>query len=131
MNKKAMWPLLALVAMAILTTVQAAIVDGSHIDSQEWVQVGIQGVMAFNVWATANLPQYEKMKTWVAVVLAVLQALYTFVIGGVDSPEIINLVITALAAAGVAFTRQPVTTVVDGITVPSDGEVMGTSRKIA
>lgn len=131
MNKKAMWPVLGLVAMAILTTVQAATADGSRIDEQEWVQVGIQAVMAFNVWATANLPQYTKMKTWVAVALAVLQALYTFVIGGVDNAEIINLVITALAAAGVAFTRQPITTVINGTTVPANGEVRGTNPTTA
>jgi hypothetical protein len=109
--------------MTILTTVQAATSDGSTIDAQEWVQVGIQGVMAFNVWATANLPQYTKMKTWVAVVIAVLQVLYTFVIGGVDTPEIINMIITALAAAGVAFTPQPLTKTINGKTVLPDGTV--------
>lgn len=113
--------------MAIATTVQAAIADGSTIDEQEWVQVAIQAVMAFNIWATANLPQYTRMKTWVAVVLAVLQALYTIVIGGVDNAEILNLVITALAAAGVIFTRQPITTVINGTTVPANGEVRGTN----
>lgn len=131
MNKKAAWPLLGLVVMAILTTVQAATADGSTIDEQEWVQVGIQAVMAFNVWATANLPQYTRMKTWVAVVLAVLQALYTLVVGGVDTPELINLAITALAAAGVVFTRQPITTVIEGVTVRADGEAPGTQRVIA
>jgi hypothetical protein len=120
-NKKFMWPVVGLVVMTILTTIQAATSDGSPIDSQEWVQVALQAVMAFNVWATANLPQYEKMKTYVAIAIAVLQGLVTFVIGGVDTPEIINLVITALAAAGVALTPQRVTTVVDGRTVPPGG----------
>jgi hypothetical protein len=106
--------------MAILTTVQAATLDGSGIDEQEWVQVGIQAVMAFNVWATANLPQYTKMKTYVAVTLAVLQLLYTVVIGGVSTAELINLIITALAAAGVTLTSQPVTTVINGRTVPPE-----------
>jgi hypothetical protein len=116
--KKFAWPLVALLVMASLTTIQAATADGSPIDEQEWVQVAIQAVMAGNVYMTANLPQYTKMKTWVAVLIAVLQALYTFVIGGVDTPEIVNLVITGLAAAGVAFTPQPVTKVIDGTTVP-------------
>lgn len=117
--------------MAALTTVQAATADGSAIDEQEWVQVAIQAVMAFNVWATANLPQYERMKTWVAVFLGVLQVLYTSVIGGIDTPEIINMVITALAVAGVVLTRQPVTTVINGTTVPANGEVRGTNPTIA
>lgn len=119
--KKLIWPVLGLIAMAILTTVQAATADGSTIDSQEWVQVAIQAVMVANVWATANLPQYGKMKTVVAVVLAVLQVFYTYVVGGVDTPEIVNMIITALAAAGVAFTPQKLTTVVDGKTIPPTG----------
>lgn len=109
--------------MAILTTVQSATVDGSRIDEQEWVQVAIQAVMAGNVWATANLPQYTRMKTLVAVMLAVLQVLYTTIVGGVDTAEIVNMVITGLAAAGVAFTPQPVTTVVNGRTVPPAGSM--------
>lgn len=131
MNKKALWPLLGLLLMAGLTTVQAATADGSRIDEQEWVQVGIQAVMAFNVWATANLPQYTKMKTWVAVALGVLQVLYTTVVGGVDTAEIINMVITALAVAGVAFTRQPITTVINGTTVPANGEIRGANPTTA
>jgi len=116
-----MWPLIGLLAMAVLTTVQAATIDGSNIDSQEWVQVSIQAVMAFNVWATANLPQYTRMKTYVAVTLGVLQLLYTVVIGGVSTPELINLIITGLAAAGVVLTPQRLTTVIDGKTVPPNG----------
>lgn len=131
MNKKAMWPLLGLVVMAALTTVQAATANGSPIDEQEWVQVAIQAVMAFNVWATANLPQYERMKTWVAIFLGVLQVLYTSVVGGIDTPEIINMIITALAVAGVAITRQPITTVINGTTVPANGEVRGTNPTVS
>lgn len=105
--------------MAILTTVQASIADGSRIDAQEWVQVALGALMAFNVWATANLPGYESMKTYVAAAIAVVTALYTFVIGGVDMPEIINLIVIGLMALGVPMLRQPVTTVIDGRTVRS------------
>lgn len=117
LNKKYVWPVLGLLVMAVLTAYQDAATD-QQVNAQEWVQVIIQAVMALNVWATANLPQYTRMKTVVAVVLVVLQGLYTFIIGGVDSPEIINLVISALAAVGVALTPQPVTTVQNGQTVP-------------
>lgn len=114
--KKAIWPLLGVIVMAILTTVQEAMTD-SKIDSQEWVLVGLGALMAFNVWATANLPQYESMKTWVAAVLVVGGALHTFIIGGISTQEAINMVILFLSAVGVAVTPQPVTTVRNGTTV--------------
>ena len=114
--KKLIWPVLGLIVMAVLTTVQEASSD-SHIDAQEWVQVVLQAIMAFNVWATANLPQYTKMKTYVAAVIAVVSLLYTVIIGGVSTQEIINLIITGLAALGVAATPQPVTTVSNGRTI--------------
>jgi len=116
MQPKLIWPVFGVVLMAIMTTVQDAITD-QHIDAQEWVQVALGALMAFNVWATANLPQYEKMKSYVAISIAVVTGLYTFVIGGVSTAEVINLVIIALAAAGVVVVRQPVTTVVDGTTI--------------
>lgn len=119
--KKATWPLLGLILMAALTAIQAAMANGSPIGADEWVQVLIQGVMAFNVWATANLPQYDRMKTWVAATLAVLQVLVTVIDGGVSTAEYINLGITFLAAVGVAVTPQARTTVVNGRTVtPND-----------
>src|SRR6185295_15283192 len=104
MKKKLIWPVLGLIVMAILTTVQQAVSNDSRIDAQEWVQVVLQALMAFNVWATANLPQYTRMKTYVAAVIAVVSLLYTVIIGGVSTQEIINLVITFVAALGVTFT---------------------------
>lgn len=117
--RKLIWPILGLVVMAILTTVQDSLTD-SKIDAQEWVQVGLQALMAFNVWATANLPQYTKMKTYVAAAIAVTSLLYTVIVGGVSTQEVINLVITGLAALGVAATPQPVTTVINGTTITPD-----------
>jgi hypothetical protein len=114
---KATWPVIGLIVMAILTSFQEA-ADDHTISAQEWVQVVIQGSMAAHVWATANLPQYTRMKTFVAAVIVVLQVLYTSIIGGVSGPEAINMVITFLSAVGVAATRQPVTTVINGETVP-------------
>lgn len=117
--------------MAILTTVQAATADGSRIDHQEWVLVGLAALMAFNVWATANLPQYEKMKTYVAAVIVVAGALHTAIVGGVSTPEIVNMIILGLAALGVAVTPQPITTVVNGRTISADGEARNTNRIVA
>lgn len=116
--------------MAVLTTIQQVNAD-DHITASEWVMVGLQALMAFNVWATANLPQYEKMKTYVAAAVVALQLLVGFITDGLSTNEIINLVIAVLAALGVAITPQPVTTVVNGTTVPANGEVRGTNRIVS
>lgn len=118
--KKLLWPILGTILMSVFTTFQEAMTD-NHVDSQEWVLVGLGVLMAFNVWATANLPQYTKMKTYVAAAIVIAGALHTFIIGGVSPQEWVNLLILGLSAGGVAFTPQPVTTVVAGKTVvPTD-----------
>lgn len=119
--KKVVWPIAATIVMAIFTTIQDALSD-ARIDNQEWVLVGLGVLMAFNVWATANLPQYNKMKTYVAAAIVVAGALHTFIVGGVSMQEWVNLVVLGLGALGVAATPQPVTTVINGTTVtPADG----------
>lgn len=128
--KKLIWPILGLVVMAVLTTIQQVNADNT-ISASEWVMVGLQALMAFNVWATANLPQYTKMKTYVAAAIVVLQLLVASIVGGLTTNEIINLVIAFVAALGVAFTPQPVTTVINGTTVPANGEVRGTNRIVS
>jgi phosphatidylserine synthase len=118
--KKLWWPIVATIVMAIFTTVQDALTD-SRIDNQEWVLVGLGALMAFNVWATANLPQYTKMKTYVSAAIVVAGALHTFIVGGVSMQEWVNLITLALGALGVAATPQPVTTVQNGRTItPSE-----------
>lgn len=120
-NIKAWVPVFGLIVMAILTTFQQALTNDDVVSTQEWVQVAIQATMAAHVWATANLPQYEGMKTFVAAVVVVLQALYTVVLGGVSTVEVINLVITFLSALGVAFVTQPITRSNDGrVVLPKD-----------
>lgn len=117
---KATWPLIGLIVMAIITTLQDAFTD-EHIHAQEWVLVVFQALMAFNVWATANLPGYHSMKTYVAAAIAVVSALHVFIIGGVSIQELMNLGIVALSAVGVTFTKQPITTVMNGETIrPTD-----------
>lgn len=130
MNKKLIWPIIGLVVMAILTTIQQVNAD-NVITASEWVMVGLQALMAFNVWATANLPQYERMKTWVAAAIVVVQLLVGFISDGLSTNEIINLIVAFLAAVGVALTPQPITTVINGTTVPANGEVRGTNRQVS
>lgn len=130
MKSKLVWPILGTVVMAVFTTIQEALTD-NHIDSQEWVLVVLGVMMAFNVWATANLPQYTRMKTYVAAAIVVAGALHTFIVGGVSMQEAINMIILFLSGVGVAVTPQPITTVINGTTVPANGEVRGTNREIA
>ena len=127
--KKLIWPILGLIIMAVLTTIQQVNAD-NVITASEWVMVVLQALMAFNVWATANLPQYEKMKTYVAAAIVVVQLAVGFITDGFSTNEIVNLIVAALAALGVALTPQPVTTVINGTTVPANGEVRGTNPQI-
>lgn len=124
--KKLIWPLLGLVVMAVLTTIQQ-VSDDHKVTASEWVMVAVQAVMAINVYLTANLPQYTKMKSYVAAVLVVLQLLVSAIVGGVSITEWVNIAISFVAALGVHFTPQPITTVINGTTVPADGERPGTN----
>ena len=116
--KKLIWPVVGTLVMAILTVFQEASAD-NHVTAQEWVQVLLGALMAFNVWATANLPGYDKMKTYVSAAIVVFGALYTYIVGGVSMGEMMNMGVLLLAALGVAVTKQPVTTVIDSVVVPS------------
>lgn len=117
MSPKLIWPVVGTIVMATLTTLQDALTD-EKVDAQEWVLVALGVLMAFNVWATANLPQYTKMKGAVAAAIAAVGALHTFIIGGVSTAEIVNMAVLALSAAGVLVARQPLTKVIDGQTIP-------------
>jgi hypothetical protein len=117
--RKLILPVLGTIVMAVLVAVQEATAD-NHVTAQEWVQVILGALMAFNVWATANLPGYDKMKTYVSAAIAVATGLYTFIVGGVSTGEYINLGIILLMALGVALVRQPVTTVINGRVVEAN-----------
>jgi hypothetical protein len=121
MSPKLIWPVVGTIAMATLTVIQDALNTDNRIDAQEWVLVILGALMAFNVWATANLPGYEKMKGAVAAAIAIVGALHTFIIGGVSTAEIVNMAVLGLSALGVLAARQPVTTVINGRTItPSE-----------
>lgn len=128
--KKLIFPVLGLIVMAILTTIQQVNTD-NHVTASEWVMVGLQAVMAINVFFTANLPGYAHMKTYVAAVIVVMQLMVTLISGGLTGNEIVNLIITGLAALGVAAVPQPVTTVINGTTVPPNAAPITTGRPVA
>jgi hypothetical protein len=117
--------------MTVLLGIQTATSDGTVTDGQEWIQISIGAVTAFGVWAAANLPGATWIKTAVASVLAALSILVTAIIGGVNTGEIVNMVIAVLVALGVMVTTSPVTTVINGQVrtyLKSDGPPRETSR---
>ncbi|MEU4772979.1 hypothetical protein [Micromonospora sp. NPDC023644] len=95
---------IAAVIGAVLVAAYAALGGDNRIDAEEVVQISIAAATAAGVYLVPLAPQYRWAKTAVAVVLAVLQALATAVLGGLDSGEWIVLVLAGLTAAGVAVT---------------------------
>lgn len=93
---------LASLAGAVLVALYAALGGDGRIDAEEVVQIGIAAAMAAGVYLVPLAPQYRWGKTAIAVVLAVLQALATAVLGGLDPGEWIVLALAGLTAAGVA-----------------------------
>ncbi|SCL31875.1 hypothetical protein GA0070616_4348 [Micromonospora nigra] len=93
---------LAAIAGAVLVALYAALGGDNRVDAEETVQVAIAAATAIGVYLVPLAPQYRWGKTAVAVVLAVLQALATTVLGGLDAGEWIVLVLAGLTAAGVA-----------------------------
>lgn len=72
---------------------------------EEWIQVAIQATTAISVYVVANLAPgsvWYWTKFLVAALLAVLNLAVTMLVGGIDSSEVINLVLAALGALGVA-----------------------------
>lgn len=84
-----------------LMALQSALVGG--VDSVELVQIGLAALGAFTVAVVPNLSTgvAAYAKTIVAVAFAVLNVLVTAIVGGLDSNELINLLLAAFAAVGV------------------------------
>lgn len=93
-------PVLGGVAMVVLMAVVDARSDGA-VAASEIVQVVIQGATVLVVWATANVPEFDKAKTFVAGVMVVLNLLTSYITGGISDTEWMNLAIAFLSAVGV------------------------------
>jgi hypothetical protein len=96
---------------AITATVAAALMvaygafsGDQHVDPDEWIQIGIALVTAAGVYLIPLAPRYTWTKTAVAALLAVLQALTTVIIGGVDPGEWMALALAAATVLGVSVT---------------------------
>jgi len=89
---------LAVVA-TVLTALVAAFTGG--VTAVEWVNVAIAGVTAAAVFAAPNVPGAKYTKAVLAVLGAVLVFLTSAIIGGLSTPELMQLVVVALGALGV------------------------------
>lgn len=108
----------ALVAVfgAVLMALYSALGNDQHIGAEEAINIGIAAFTALQVFVTANLPfggVWRYAKTITAVALGVLNLLVSEWTGGIDSAEVINLVIAAATALGVfaVANAQPATPV--------------------
>lgn len=106
--------IVALVGAVVMSV--ASFATDNHVSTDEWIQVAIAGATALGVWAAANVPQFTWAKTFVAVLLAVLNLLVSYITDGISTSEWLNLAVAALTAAGVyaVANRQP-----DGVQVRS------------
>lgn len=89
------------VAVAAVTALQAGLSD-DHLSPQEVVQVLVAVATAVGVWLVPTAPAWPWAKTAIAVVLAVLGAVETLVVGGPTSGDWTGIVLAALMALGVS-----------------------------
>lgn len=97
---------IVMLATAVVSAVAAAVTDGK-ITPVEWVNVAIAGVTAISVYLVPNLPAGSGIATYtkaaVVVLMAVLTALTDAIVGGLQTSEMLQIVIVALGAIGTYF----------------------------
>jgi hypothetical protein len=105
---KSIMALLAALVMAGVVTYQGLQAEG--VTSSEWVMVFIAVFSVIVTWATANIPGFEKAKTFVNAITVVLNLLVSLVTGGITGDETLLLLVQFLGALGVAGAPAPVHT---------------------
>lgn len=91
---------IAVIGAAVMA-VASALSGDNHIGTEEWINISIAGFTAFQVWLTANIPAAPVAKAITAGALALLNLLVSQLTGGIDSAEVVNLIIAFAVAAGV------------------------------
>ena len=85
----------------VLSLVVAALAGDGAIDLNEWANVVILGTGAVSVAIAPNAPGSKYVKAILAAASAVASLLVSLYTGGLTSPEVWQLVVAALTAAGV------------------------------
>jgi predicted ferric reductase len=107
MNGKFVMELLGALVMAGIVTYQHVNAD-LHVSMGEWVMVVIALFGAVNVWAAANVTNWDKAKTVVSAVFVVLNLVVGFLTDNqLTSDEIMLLVVQFLSTLGVAAAPAP------------------------
>lgn len=86
---------------AILAAIAPALVTNDWTNLTYWVNVMILAVGAYQIWNAQNTDIWPAGKTYASASMAVLVLLVAFVDGGVNTGEIIQLVLAALTPFGV------------------------------
>lgn len=105
------------IALTLIGAVQAALSD-HHVSTVEGLQIGINVTTALLVWVVPIHPEWPWAKSVVAIVLAILNAATTAVVGGVHSGDLTQLVISLATILGVSLAPAD-STVRAPLTVPT------------
>jgi hypothetical protein len=103
---KSIMALLAALVMAGVVAYQG--LQDQGVTPSEWVMVTIAVFSVIVTWATANIPGFEKAKTFVNAITVVLNLLVAIIVGGITSDEWLLLLVQFLGALGVAGAPAPV-----------------------
>jgi len=93
--------LLMQVLVTVAVAVVAAMAGDNIVDSIEWVNVAIVGVGAAAVFAGPNIPGAAYTKFILAALAAVLAVLASAITDGIQTVELIQMLIAAAGAVGV------------------------------
>jgi len=92
---------LTAVLVTVISAVVAALVGDNNVSATEWVNVAIAGVGACAVFAAPNVPGAAYTKAIIAVLTAVLTLLASYIVDGISTTELLQLLVAAAGAVGV------------------------------
>ena len=93
--------LVSIIAAVLLTLYN--FLNDNTITSEEWVQICVAFTVAINVYLVPLTPEWPWMKTAIAAVTSLLNALIIVIVGGLTPQEILTLIIAILTPLGVAM----------------------------
>lgn len=93
--------LAAQVVVTIALAIVAAMSGDDAVSSVEWVNVAIAGVTAAGVFYAPNIPGAPITKFVLSALGAVLVVLASAILGGIDTTEVLQMLIAGAGAVGV------------------------------
>lgn len=114
--RKLIPPLVGSLILTGIVTWQGISADKT-VNPGEWVVLGTQLLMVASVWSAANVPGWERGKTWQAAIFSALAVLAAVITDGtgvgfeLTGDEMLQLGVVLLSALGVEAVKQPLTRV--------------------